>query len=63
MLGANPILNIVVDPALIGGLVVQVGDDVYDASVRNRLEQIRQRLIASKLREIQSHRDQFSHSA
>ena len=52
-----------VDPALIGGLVVQVGDDVYDASVRNRLAQLRQRLIEGKTHEIQSRRDQFSHSA
>ena len=34
MIAATPILHVVVDPDLIGGLVVQVGDDVYDASVR-----------------------------
>ena len=34
---ATPVLTSSTDPALIGGLVVQVGDDVYDASVRNRL--------------------------
>jgi F-type H+-transporting ATPase subunit delta len=63
MLAATPILNVVVDPALIGGLVVQVGDDVYDASVRNRLEQLRHRLIEGKTHEIQSRRDHFSHPA
>jgi F-type H+-transporting ATPase subunit delta len=60
--GATPTLHITVDPELIGGLVVQLGDHRYDASVKNRLEQIRQRLIEGKTHEIQSRRDQFSHS-
>jgi ATP synthase F1 delta subunit len=30
-----------VDPELLGGLVVRVGNLVLDASVRNRLEQLR----------------------
>jgi F-type H+-transporting ATPase subunit delta len=63
MLNATPVVRLAVDPALIGGLVVQVGDDVYDASIRNRLEQLRQRLIEGKTHEIQSRRDHFSHPA
>jgi F-type H+-transporting ATPase subunit delta len=63
MLAATPVLSYEVDPALIGGLVVQIGDDVYDASVRNRLQQLRNRLIEGKTHEIQSRRDQFSYSA
>jgi F-type H+-transporting ATPase subunit delta len=63
MLQATPILRLVVDPALIGGLVVQVGDEVYDSSVRNDLAQLRHRLIEGKLHEIQSRRDYFSHPA
>lgn len=61
-IGGTPVLRLEVDPSLIGGLVVQVGDDVYDGSVRNRLEQLRQRLIEGKTHEIQSRRDHFSHS-
>ncbi|GAC1470813.1 MAG: hypothetical protein NVSMB9_16310 [Isosphaeraceae bacterium] len=61
-LNATPILQLQVDPSLLGGLVVQVGDDVYDASLRNRLEQLRQRLIEGKTHEIQSRRDHFSYS-
>ena len=61
-LGATPVLKLEVDPDLIGGLVVQVGDDVYDASVRCRLGQLRQRLLEGKTHEIQSRRDHFSHS-
>jgi F-type H+-transporting ATPase subunit delta len=62
MLAATPLLTFEVDPALIGGLVVQVGDDVYDASVRSHLQQLRHRLIEGKTHEIQSRRDHFSYS-
>ena len=61
--GATPILQVSTDPNLIGGLVVQVGDIRYDASAKSRLAQLRQRLIEGKTHEIQSRRDQFSHSA
>jgi F-type H+-transporting ATPase subunit delta len=63
MIAATPIMQITTDPSLIGGLIVQVGDQVCDASVRNRLEQLRQRLIEGKTHEIQSRRDQFSNPA
>ncbi len=35
-----------IDPRLIGGLTVQVGDRMIDASVRGRLERLRNRLVA-----------------
>jgi F-type H+-transporting ATPase subunit delta len=63
MIGATPIMEISTDSSLIGGLIVQVGDQVCDASVRNRLEKLRQRLIEGKTHEIQSRRDQFSNPA
>ena len=63
MTQATPVLTLEVDPSLIGGLVVQVGDDVYDASVRTRLERLRGRLIERKTHEIQSRRDHFSYPA
>jgi F-type H+-transporting ATPase subunit delta len=63
MTHATPVITLVVDPSLIGGLVVQVGDEVYDASVRTRLEAIRGRLIERKTHEIQSRRDHFSYPA
>jgi F-type H+-transporting ATPase subunit delta len=34
------------DPALLGGAVVRIGDTVYDGSVKNRLNQMRARLSA-----------------
>jgi F-type H+-transporting ATPase subunit delta len=63
LVAGTPILNVSTDPALIGGLVVQVGDTLYDASVKSRLAQLRHRLIEGKTHEIQSRRDQFSHPA
>jgi F-type H+-transporting ATPase subunit delta len=63
LVAGTPILEIVTDPGIIGGLVVQVGDQLYDASVKSRLAQLRHRLIEGKIHEIQSRRDQFSHSA
>jgi F-type H+-transporting ATPase subunit delta len=63
MISATPILHLTTDPTLVGGLIVQVGDQVFDASVQNRLEKLRQRLIEGKTHEIQSRRDQFSDSA
>jgi F-type H+-transporting ATPase subunit delta len=63
MTGGTPVLNVATDPNLIGGLVIQVGDLRYDASVQSRLAQLRLRLIEGKTHEIQSRRDQFSYPA
>jgi F-type H+-transporting ATPase subunit delta len=41
----EPVLATQVDPELLGGIVVRVGDFLYDASVRTRLENIRKQLI------------------
>ena len=45
----EPIVEIEVDPSLVGGMVVQVGDKVYDASVRARLSQLREQLVARRV--------------
>ena len=34
------------DPALLGGAVVRIGDTVYDGSLRSRLNEMRTRLAA-----------------
>ena len=36
-----------VDPELIGGFQVQIGDTVYDYSIKNQLENLRQRIISA----------------
>lgn len=46
LLGKNPILHKRVDDAIIGGLIVRVGDKVLDASVKTQLGAMRKRLLA-----------------
>ena len=46
MTGDTVDLRTAVDPTLIGGLTVQVGDRLLDASVRGRLERLRSELLA-----------------
>ena len=57
--GKEPVLHTRVDPDLLGGLVVRVGDWLYDASVRTRLADIRDQVIQRSSHEIQSGRDRF----
>ncbi|MBX3433968.1 MAG: ATP synthase F1 subunit delta [Pirellulales bacterium] len=45
LLGAEPEVTRRVNPDLLAGFVVRVGDRVYDASARNRLELARQDMI------------------
>lgn len=40
-------INELVDEGLIGGVSVRIGDQLYDASVRSRLERLRTRLTAA----------------
>jgi F-type H+-transporting ATPase subunit delta len=60
MLAATAVVSFRVDPSLIGGLVVQVGDDVYDASVRTQLAQMRRRMVEGKIGELRARRAAFT---
>ena len=46
-LGREIHLDVLVDPAILGGLKLQYGDRLVDASVATRLQQLRRRLAAS----------------
>jgi F-type H+-transporting ATPase subunit delta len=61
-LAIQPVLETAVDPSILGGLRVRVGDTVYDGSLRARLKQLRHRVRERSLHEIQSGRNRFSHS-
>lgn len=50
----------VVDPAVIGGLVVRIADTVYDQSVATSLVRLGQRLKQRSIHEIQYGRDRLS---
>ena len=58
-LGGEPIINGVVDPNVVGGIVVRVGDTIYDASIATQLSNVRQNMIDRSAHEIQSRRDRF----
>lgn len=47
MTGSGVELRTEVDPSLIGGLTVRVGDQLLDASLRGRLERLRHQLAGS----------------
>jgi len=42
--GEGLVTEFVINPALLGGVRVRVGSDVWDGSVRNRLERLQQKL-------------------
>ena len=42
--GADLTTNFVVNPELLGGMRIRVGSDVWDSSVRNRLQRLQQQL-------------------
>ena len=47
--GGRIALDVEVDPSLLGGIVVRVGDRLIDGSVRGRLERLRNQLISGAL--------------
>ena len=47
--GRRVALDVEIDPSLLGGLVVRVGDRMIDGSVRGRLERLRNQLISGAL--------------
>ena len=47
--GGRVALDTEVDPSLLGGLVVRLGDRLIDGSVRSRLERLRNQLVSGAL--------------
>lgn len=44
--GRDVLVNVTVDPSVIGGISVRIGDEVIDGSIATRLEQARRRLTS-----------------
>lgn len=61
-LGKQPVLSYTVDDSIVGGLIIKAGDWLWDGSLRNRLQSLRNQLIERSTYEIQSRRDSFSSS-
>lgn len=47
--GKTAVPHVRVDPAVLGGAVIQAGDTIYDGSLRRRLERLRRSLLAAEL--------------
>ena len=60
VLGADPIVYARVNPDLIAGFIVRVGDRVYDGSTRTRLEKMRGAMIERARNAIQTNLRQFA---
>jgi F-type H+-transporting ATPase subunit delta len=58
----EPVIEVKIDPELLGGILLRVGDWVFDGTVRTRLNDLRNQIIARSSYEIQSGRDRFSTS-
>ncbi len=46
-IGKDVIAGFTTDPSLLGGVVVRIGDRIYDGSVRKRLSQLRYQLLSN----------------
>ena len=62
-LEGEPVIEQQVDPSLIGGAVLRVGDMIYDGSIANQLQEPSPKVSDRSAHEIQSRRDRFRHSA
>ena len=45
MYGRQVALNVEIDPSVLGGLAIRLGDEVLDATVLARLDEARRRLV------------------
>jgi F-type H+-transporting ATPase subunit delta len=50
LFGKRVVPHISLNPAILGGVIVKVGDTVMDGSVRKRLSVLRQRMVATVTR-------------
>lgn len=63
LLGTEVQIRSQTDKAIIGGLVMRIGDKVFDGSVANRLAALREQAVAKMAQEIRTGKDRFSMSA
>lgn len=62
VLAAEPIVESKVDADLLAGMVLRIGDRVYDGSLKTQLARMSEQILERSLHEIQSRRDRLGHS-
>ena len=62
LLGGEPLMSRRVDPDIIGGAVVRVGDTIYDGSIATQLQIVCQKMIDRNVHEIQNRRNRLGNS-
>ncbi len=63
VLGKKVSLQSEVDPSIIGGMVIRIGDTVYDGSVVNQLAQVRAKAVKRAADAIREKLDRFASSS
>ena len=61
-LGREVDLQLSVSPEIVAGLIIRVGDTVYDGSVSNRLARLRDEIVERSNQKIRSQSDRFARS-
>jgi F-type H+-transporting ATPase subunit delta len=62
-LGIQPVLRVAVDPEVLGGVVIKVGDTVYDGSIRTMFEKARRAMIDRAVETIEMKPHVFVHQS
>jgi F-type H+-transporting ATPase subunit delta len=58
-LNKQPVLQVTIDPSLIAGIWVRVGDRVFDGSIRTQLEHARRHMIDLAIEKIETQPERF----
>jgi F-type H+-transporting ATPase subunit delta len=58
-LRAEPVIRVVVDPSLLAGMIIRVGDRVYDSSINTQLEHARRQMIDRAVEKIETQPERF----
>jgi F-type H+-transporting ATPase subunit delta len=62
-LGREPAMHVTIDPDLVAGFIVRVGDRVFDGSIRTQLEHIRRAMIERATHGIETEPERFATTA
>jgi F-type H+-transporting ATPase subunit delta len=57
--GKEPVLRVTVEPSLIAGIIMRIGDQVFDGSLANQFELARRAMIARAVEHIETKPEKF----